>query len=271
MNAPVERVVGNDPNAPFVGYGDDSQHENTLAFALVILPRPRVPTVQQRIEEIKRDFKFPPGVPLHCRQLMHPVQRQKVGLDHLNEEGVRSVIGAVLGEFNSNLIAVRYGVAGFADMRDSLGREIELRSKDGQTIRLPVDAQAKGLLGLLANSACVLAPNDGSQGPPPTHCEFVLAEDRTKTAFIGLGRRQAHSRYTGFSEIGAAEGEILRFAPHIGTWSAYPLLQLADVASYACAHLNDQSERGNFFRSQLSRLDWLYRSQLTPDRKSLAG
>jgi hypothetical protein len=107
--------------------------------------------------------------------------------------------------------------------------------------------------GVMMNAAMMLAP-DGSQGPVAADCEIFVSADKTKIPFIGKGSQQAHSMYSGFSEIGTPDESVHQLQPHVLRAADHPMLQLADIAAYVCCHAKNDDELNQFHRDQLSRV-----------------
>ena len=72
--------VGASIDTKFVAYGDDSQVDDSLAYAFLFVEREKVPEVEARICTLKKKFAIPTAIPLHCRVLFHPHPRKKLVL-----------------------------------------------------------------------------------------------------------------------------------------------------------------------------------------------
>ena len=247
--------VGAESNSRFVAFGDESQFGNTVVYAYVIVPRLRVTQVEARLLSLKRAFRIPPDTALHCKVLFHEDKRSKANLEHLTPDRVRALLHHALTIMNQGRTILRYGVADLDDARKRFGVDstMTLRSAAGEPdLTLPVNFDPKAIIGLLAKG-CFAVPEDGSQGPSLSQCQIIASREPSMVRFVGR-RSQAHNLYGGFSEIGAAEGEVFQFQPSLSTEALAPLLQLADVAAYTCSHAQTPGSNTAFFRDLLSRI-----------------
>jgi Protein of unknown function (DUF3800) len=254
--------VGSSPEANYLAFGDDSQSGDTLVYAFVIARRTRIRAVEARITALKDRFKIPKHTTLHCRILFSGHQRQKAGLGHLTPEDVQSIVARSITIMNQSSVLVRYPIADLVEFGDSLSNEIEMQHEsDGSTIKLPVQLDPKGILGMLMQS-CFAVPLDGSHGPSASDCRIFVSEDSTKVEFIGERRRRADALYSGYSDVGAPPGNVFQLQPSVVKADSEPILQLADIAAYVCSHAHDATAEGRFFGEQLSRFRYWSRSVL---------
>lgn len=246
--------VGNNRAAEYVAYGDDCQYDDIIVFSFVVIRRYDIGWVERRIDVLKEYFNIPKDVPLHCRVLFSGDARRKAGLCHLKSEDAQAIVSRCVRIINQCNIIVRYAFARISNIKTMLGDEIELEHYlDGHKIKHSVNHDPKGMLGHLMNMSLLVAP-DGSQGPTTSDCELFVAEDHTKVRFIGDKKQKAHSMYSGFSDVGASEGKIFQNQPTIIKSTDAPLLQLADVSAYLCAHALSDKNKDILFRNCMKRI-----------------
>ncbi|MFM0261876.1 hypothetical protein [Paraburkholderia sediminicola] len=251
MNSPQTIQVGRDEKAPFVAFGDDSQYGDSLAFAFVLVPRTRLRFAERKLERLKKRFKIPQHVTLHCRTLFSGQQREKSGLGHLSPSDVRSIAAQAITIINDVNARVHFAVQDATTFFASLGNELQLYNQDGSpSVKLPVTPDPKGLLGMMAFSCFPLNQN-GRYGPTASQCEIYVSEDKTKVGFIGEKRTRADSHYAGFLDIGNA---CVQLNANIVAADAIPLLQLADIASYICSHAFSKTGDVQFWKDQCARI-----------------
>lgn len=247
------RLVGRDKAAPFVAFGDDSRYGPFAAFAFVLIPRTRVGSARKKLDQIKRRFRIPPSLVLHCRTLFSGQQREKMGLAHLTREDVRAIVAQAITAINQVNGRLHYAVQDFTAFSQMVGKEIQMTSVDGSPpITLPVSEEPKGLLGTLAIACFPLDPS-GAFGPSAAQCEIYASEDKTKISFIGEGRTRADSLYSGFLD-GGSDDALFQLNAHLVAADADPLLQLADIAAYVCSHAASSAEDDRFWREQCARV-----------------
>lgn len=244
--------VGGSEKATYLAFGDDSQFGDTLVYAFAIVRRTRLTAIEARVAALKKQFGIPKRMVLHCRLLFSGQQREKAGLGHLTSHDVQSILAGAITIMNDGPVFVRYSVGNLSEFRVAIGSELEMQHEsDGSTMKLPVQMDPKGLLGMLMQ-ACFAVPPDGSQGPPSSQCKIFVSADSTMVKFIGPTRRRADGMYSGFSAIGAPAGQVFQLQPTVVKSSTHPLLQLADIAAYICSHSLDDSDENVFFREQRS-------------------
>ena len=252
--------AGGDRAAKYVAFGDDSQFGDTLAFAFVVVRRDRLRYAEERLNGLKRLYRIPNDVRLHCRVLFHKVARINAGLDHLTDDDARAILRRAVELINRVPMILRYSHDSLSRFASSLGNEIELTGEaDTTKITVPVNVDPKGLLGILMQ-ACFAVPPNRSQGPTASDCEIIVAEDRTKVAFIGPQRRRADSMYRGYSDVGAPTGGVFQLQPTVLKANDSPMLQLADIAAYMCSHAAAASPEQSFFREQLGLVTYSTRT-----------
>ena len=61
------KKFGQDINAPFCAFGDDSQYKNLLVYAYAIFRRSNVPKARKVLRKAKKKFRIPKTIPVHCR------------------------------------------------------------------------------------------------------------------------------------------------------------------------------------------------------------
>jgi len=200
--------VGKSEAAPFVAFGDESiaGKETIAAYAYVVLPRSRIHQVEGRLRRLKRKFKIPEKIAIHCRQLMAPHQREKLGLTHLTSEDARSVVGHAITLMNESRVWVKYAWSYLPDLEKSLGRELVLRTVDGnESHTQAVNFSAKAVTGFLAYLSMILPT-----GPQASQCQIFASEERTRSRpLFGDGPSQRVDKsLSGFTDIGASSGSV---------------------------------------------------------------
>ncbi|MFM0071844.1 hypothetical protein PQQ86_11790 [Paraburkholderia sediminicola] len=243
--------VGRAREAPFVAFGDDSQYGDSLSFAFVLVPRTRVRFAERKLERLKKRFKIPQEITLHCRTLFSGQQREKAALGHLSPSDVQSITAQAITIINDVNARVHFAVQDASTFFAGLGNELQLFNQDGSPgVKLPVTPDPKGLLGMMAFS-CFPLDQNGRYGPTASQCEIYVSEDKTKVSFIGEKRTRADSHYAGFFEMGDAFGQL---NANIVAANALPLLQLADIAAYICSHAFSKTGEVHFWKEQCGRI-----------------
>jgi hypothetical protein len=212
----VTVVTGKSTSAPYMSFGDDSQYEGRLVYAYVFFKRTKLKSILREISLLKKRFKFPKGVDLHCRNLISGQQRKKLGLSHLSKTDVESIFRNIITIINKYKVLVRYSHAS-EDVKGYFDRGIEVGSNDPNMPNFMLNTRydPKGVLGLLATMCFAINP-DGSEGPIADQCEIYTSPDYTKVDFWGGVKQQAHYLTGGFSAIGAADNEIYKIESNIG-------------------------------------------------------
>ena len=172
--------VGNKSDAPYLAFGDDSQFEDVLTYAFVIVRRTRLTKIESEISRLKKRFKIPHGIPIHCRVLFHHHPRHKAGLGHLTDEDARKIVAHAITILNETKCLIRYATGSLFGVQGIEKSTLELRHEsDGTTVSLALKPEPKGVLGILMQMCFAVDPN-GSQGPCSSQCEIFAAADPTK-------------------------------------------------------------------------------------------
>lgn len=260
--------VGRDPESKYVAFGDDCHFNGYCGYAYVVIKRSRIPWVLRELNKIKDDFRIPHATALHCRVLFGLHQRQKAGLEHLDEEKARAIVIRCMLLLNNIGAHVRFSSGTVSEFESNMGGSLTMRDQSGEIAAvLPVHASDKALLGFLAQ-VCLMVPAPDRRFANAADWELVISQDATKVKSIGDRKSQVHNLMSGgFSTIGAPEGQFHQFMPHISTEAVHPLLQLADVAVYSLTHALDPSENTRFWRIQLPTIRLLHRIPYTPIRQ----
>lgn len=257
-------TVGGD-TAEYLAFGDDSQYGDTLVYAFAIIHRSRISVTESRLAALKRRYRIPDAVPLHCRVLFSGDQREKAGLGHLTPQSAKQIFERVITIMNRGPVFIRYAVADLAECKAAMGNELQMYNKNGiESDRLSVIVDPKAILGLLMQT-CFAVPADGSEGPTSSQCTIYVSSDATRVKFIGPQRKRADRMYSGFSSIGAPEGQVYQLSPIAVKEEQQPLLQLADIAAYTCSHAIEACETNSFFRTQQNRFKYWLRKRFVAD------
>lgn len=259
----VTVVTGKSTSAPYMSFGDDSQYEGRLVYAYVFFKRTKLKSILREISLLKKRFKFPKGVDLHCRNLISGQQRKKLGLSHLSKTDVESIFRNIITIINKYKVLVRYSHAS-EDVKGYFDRGIEVGSNDPNMPNFMLNTRydPKGVLGLLATMCFAINP-DGSEGPIADQCEIYTSPDYTKVDFWGGVKQQAHYLTGGFSAIGAADNEVYKIESNIGG-PYLELLQLADVVAYLCCHAVHGKVAEPFYYELLSKIKWKVERHFVP-------
>lgn len=190
--------IGNNPNASHVVYGDDCYYENILVFAFVGIKRELIQKVEQELIEIKKHFKIPNELPLHCRVLFNPDQRRKKNISHLTTDDARSVIYRAVSIMNRNSIYLRFAFTYMDIAKEYFDIPFEMKNVENTISDIvPAVADPKGILSMLMPMC--LTPYPGL--PILSNQESIVAEDATRIKFIGKEKRRVDSRYRAYSDI----------------------------------------------------------------------
>ncbi|AUG08907.1 hypothetical protein [Pseudomonas sp. S09G 359] len=260
-------VVGSSEDSKYIAYGDDSGYNDALVFAFFIFKRTKLKSIVRDIDDIKRRFKFPLGVGIHCRELNSGQIRKKKGLDHLSEEDINSVLNNVITVVNRYQGLARFGYA-FTDK--SLGAfssgELVMQSTIGEAdIALPIAPNPKGILGFLAQMCFANGPQGGPNGPCAADCQIFISPDPTMTKFIGPRSTQAHYLTSGYIDDGRNIGKVDKVEPIIGGGKYPQLLDVADVLAYVCCHAIHKDPLQKKYNQLYDRLEWRVGSEFVLD------
>jgi hypothetical protein len=244
-NAPV----GQNGDSAYVAFGDDCQFGDICGYAFVVARRSRIQRVIRQLDAIKAHYKFPPGVPLHCRVLFNGDLREKAGLGHLTRKDAEDIVTRCLLLMNNEAIHVRFSSGSLQQVKETLGDTMTMWDHvKNEELQVPLNHDPKGLISWLAQM-CLIVPAPDRRFARAEDWEVVISQDTTKVKWLGTGSRQAHNLINAFSSINAPEGDFHQFTPRISNEATHSLLQLADVAVYAFCHALDASEKGAFWRT----------------------
>lgn len=247
--------VGSNTNSRFCAYGDESRHKDILVYAYAGFDRENIGHAEKVVDMLRKEYKFPKRLPIHCRVLYNAEARRKCGLSHLNFEKVNKLIGQLINQMNEIPVVCRFAWTALTDKQPLVD------SSDPEW-RLP--NEPKGIIGILMQG-CFAVPADGSQGLPANETEIFVSADSTKIQFMGKKRYQAHRGYRGFSDIGAPTGEIFGIQPRVipnDRWMEHPLLQVGDVFAYICSHIDQTMVRDDFYTNLLKSITYWSRATL---------
>lgn len=251
-------LVGSSGASKYIAYGDDSQYNGALVFAFFIFKRTKLKSIVRDIEDVKRRFRFPPGVGIHCRELMSGQTREKKGLAHLSAGDIDSILNNVVTVVNRYQGLVRFEYAFESKFVGLFGSgELVLKSTIGEPdISLPARPDPKGILGMLAQGCFANGPNGGKHGPCAADCQIYISPDRTMTKFIGAKSSQAHYLTSGFIDDGREPGRVDKVEPIIGGGDYPQLLDVADVLAYVCCHAIHKDPIQKRFNQLYDRMKW---------------
>lgn len=260
--------VGINHGTPYLAFGDDSQYEGLLTFAYVVIPKVKIVRVMRELRNLKKKFKFPDGVPIHCRVLFSGQQRDKRGLGHLTRDDPMRVIHHCITLINKYDLFVRYAYAREENWKTLWGGKnvLELFNDAGQVVEHSVATNPKGVLGMLAQACWTTSGN--LNAPKAVDCEIYAAKDTTMTGFMGDKQKQAHNWISGLSTVDAPEGQWLDIRPSFEPGEYGALLDLADVAAYTFCHALHGRAIEPKFVEVAERVRWWSRAEfhLDPNR-----
>ena len=250
-------VAGSSGDSKYIAYGDDSQYNGALVYAFLIFKRTKLKSIVREVEDIKRRFKFPVGVGIHCRELLSGQLREKKGLSHLTETDINSIFANVITVINRYQGLVRFTYS-FMSKLDGMFPEdkIVFQSINGDPdIAMPARLDPKGVLGHLA-LGCFMNGNDPRHGPSPADCQIFISPDPTVIKFIGEKRSQAHFLASGFIRDFGGLDVFNRVEPIIGGGDYPQLLDVADVLAYVCCHAIHADSSQKRFNQLYDLIDW---------------
>lgn len=230
-----EILLGQDCKTSFCGFGDDSVKNNILVYALAILHRSKISLAEQLVNNLKEEYKIPPEINLHCRILFHDDARRKKGLSHLTTASVKKLIEKLIYELNLMDVLCRVVTA-----IKPISATLNVLSKSHETFP-ELNTNSKNLLGLLS-MVCYNIPENNPLKVKKEDMEIWVDGDSTKIEWAGK-RKQAHSGYQNYSDVGAQKGSLFHFVPHIMTGEKHPLLQVADVVAFISANAVEEFQR----------------------------
>jgi hypothetical protein len=244
-----EKLVGDNPNAPFCAYGDDSKYKVILVYAYATFNRVHVERAIRRFNQAKRFYNIPESVQVHCRQLFSGKQRDKLSLGHLNTGNIKIFISRVIEKMNTTPCLVKYG---FCNLDEHVTYD-EMYPDDTE---MHMSDDPKAILGLLAN-VCFL-PN---QGLHAEDFEIFNSKDSTKIPFTNHKRIQAGRIRIGGNQYTRDE-KPSKLAPH-SLEIDHPLQQVADIYAYTIAHALSKNCNDSFFKEQFGKIKISQSSDLT--------
>ena len=237
-------VVGNSPLAQYVAFGDESKFMDTLVYAFCLFEKRDLRLVESKLRKIKKAYGLPDDQILHMSVLMNKFQREKIGLGHLENSDIKSLVTAIIDNLASISYLVRYS---YYTLEEKEQNNFE---DDGSGISGCLEE--KGILGILCQGSFAVDPN-GKEGPDARNCEIIVSEEQTKTELMGE-RNRADRWFSGFSDVGAPTGYVYRTRPRIAKADEVELLQIADLFSYICSHAKSEKCNDLFYSAQLERV-----------------
>ena len=250
---------GSNTNAKYLAFGDDSQYEDILVFAYVLILRSKLNRVISEFEKIKEKFKFSPNSKIRCRVLFSGHQREKNGLGHLTQNNIRSLLFHVVTLLNKHDIGVYFSYASASAGKLAFGENtfLEMNDLEGNKSLMKSNYDPKGILGILSQSCW--AGIDATKYPTVNDCEIFAAEDETKINWIGDTKNRADRWLSGFSDVGAPQGSVFKLKPSVKPSNFSPCFELADIAAYIYSHSLDANLENLLFK-ELTREIKLWKS-----------
>lgn len=248
--------LGQTGTAPFVAYGDESQHFDVLVYAYVIAPRENLPTLEAEVIALKAKFNIPGEKELHCRFLCSPTGRRKGGFDFLDRELVESLLYEAFELMARNQVAIRFAITDYRQHKDQYGEQIVLTDGNGQKTPHKIHRLASGgidpkaILGGLSSHVWAISMT-GQSSPSAKDCDIFVSAEHSLVKFIGDKARKAHDHYSAFIGINAPPGHIFRVEPKVTTYAESFMVQLADIVAFTCSHSGTTLPQNAFYRGLL--------------------
>ena len=209
-------------------YGDDSINNNIVCYAIFILPTKLIPSLEEFILAVKKKVGIPEKYRLHCRELFHPHQREKLPFT-ITEEKVYQLYNHIAKSIESIDI-----ICSYADKR-SFPKEEEIDFGNGN--KQQIYYGEKEMIHMLKN-ACMIDITRSKQKSeydfyPDSDSSSRMRWNNKKKAKVNNDNHNIiiPSRITTYSD---SSDEIIR-ARETRTESKPPLLQIADLVAYSFA------------------------------------
>jgi hypothetical protein len=251
MEASDNNIILTDTAAdkPFVAFGDESlaADRDSVAYAYVWFLRGKTDLIESRIRRVKKRFKVPEHIRLHCSQFMAPDQRTKLGIGFLTTPQVRDMLKRVVTVINDSHVSIIYGQCSMQDAKLALGSEISFCGPAEDTHALPINHSAKSLQGFLSNCCKVHLPQNLCQ-------IFNAAEYSMTPQLIGRGKQQAHNTNPMFSDIGAPAAQWYEVQHTVAEANYHVGFELADVVAYLSVNAFVKAQPHAYYKEQLQRI-----------------
>lgn len=241
------QIVGQNSCAPFCAFGDDSAYKDILVYAYAVFHRHHIEKAERRLSRLKRKFKIPHDVPVHCRVLFSGHQREKIGLSHLSPIDVKKFIAKVIERMNTVPCWLRYSYCRVDELIDYS----EIYPDDEELI---FHYDPKAILGSLSQS-CFLPHKGDMSLPLAEDIEIFTSSDKTKVKFVNNKKRRADRLCSGFTAVGTREKKTVKLVPTV-VEKECSLLQVADVFAYICSHALSKKCETPFFKMQLEKVKY---------------
>jgi|GEM_PF-2192849 len=242
--------------APFVAYGDESQHFDVLTYAYVIARRDTLPSLEEGVLILKEKYGIPREKELHCRFLCSPTGRKKGGFDFLTREIVEDLLYDAFDLMAREQVAIRFAITDYRKHGNEYGDNIVLTDGAGQQTAHKVHRLASGgidpkaILGNLSSHLWAISLT-GASSPTPKECDIYVSAEHSLVRFIGDKARKAHEHYSAFIGINAPPGHIFRIEPKVTTYAESFMVQLADIAAFTCSHSGTTLPASAYYRGLL--------------------
>lgn len=244
--------LGQDPNAPFLAYGDDTKFGEILLYAFLIVERSFALELDKQLLELKEKLSIPGEAPIHTKDFLNGFKRQKLGIEHLN---VAEMIDGIIHLINRGRCCIFYNYLRTPKNGRIYPENLEIGGKQ-------IHGDHKAIVHQLAAS-CFL-PFVKLRGRYVTlkDMEVFVSQETTKTKTVGSQKRQAQflSEMRIPTTFPIQKGCYARLKPHYIPTNQSLFCQIADVIAYVLAHALSKKCKNDNYKKQMGRIAHLYKS-----------
>ena len=235
-------------------YGDESVSNNIITYALFACSPSYESEVLRILDNVKVDVMGRNDFSLHCRQLFHKHQREKMGFAYLDENKIRDLyfrLFTALDNFKFKKIIV-------------IANKHEFPEKNipGSGWAPNITINDKTLISFCANASMIPFFHAFKQ----IDCIRFFADiDKSKIAWLGKKRQSIRTFNSYISGEDTKSDDVPRVSPEI--YNEKPkLLEIADAISYISAKaLSVEQFKGKTWYSDLYNLISPYEVHFTRD------
>ena len=242
--------AGNDPNSPYVAFGDDSEYEDVLLYAYIICPRQKLPNLERGIYQLKKEFDIPQNVPIHLRNLLSGQYRAKHNITNFNQTRQAVFYRKAINLLNRTKCFARFTYT----LIPESGR---LLPENNPTDQIQIVEDRKVILHQMAAACLIPYSENGIQLFSVTDFEVFISKDKTKVKLEKSGRRrQAHFMSEALIPTShpPRQDSYARLKPVFEESKDNIFLQFADVLVYILAHAHSKKNEHKVFKYQASRI-----------------
>ncbi|WP_428035105.1 DUF3800 domain-containing protein [Amphritea sp.] len=252
---------GNDPNSPYLAFGDDSEYDDVLVYAFVICKRKNLPSLEKGILLLKNEFGIPAEIPIHVRNLLSGQYRAKHGIEGFCRSRQNIFFRKIVNLVNRNKCIVRFSYA-------LIPESGKLLPENSPTDQIQIIEDRKAILHQMASACFVPYVENGQQVFSVNDFQVYISKDKTKARISKSSpRRQAHflSELLIPTSNPFIPGSYVRLKPIYEEASRNSFLQLADAIAYIFAHAHSKKHNHEVFRYQASRIKAFIRHALVTE------